>query len=72
MGTMSLWIFHVWVKDMIFFISLRVFCKKITLILFLTVDFYKFLAIIGEYYELKFVCRDVDCKSFKFITGHIL
>jgi len=42
------------------------------LILFLTVDFYKFLAIIGEYYELKFVCRDVDCKSFKFITGHIL
>lgn len=40
MGTMSLWIFHVWVKDMIFFISLRVFYKKITLILFLTVDFY--------------------------------
>ena len=63
---------HIRVKDMIFFISLRVFCKKITLILFLTVDFYKFLAIIGEYYELKFVCRDVDCKSFKFITGHIL
>ena len=72
MGTMSLWIFHVWVKDMIFFISLHVFTRKITLILFLTVDFYKFLAIIGEYYELKFVCRDVDCKSFKFITGHIL
>ena len=63
---------HIRVKDMIFFISLRVFYKKITLILFLTVDFYKFLAIIGEYYELKFVCRDVDCKSFKFITGHIL
>ena len=72
MGTMSLWIFHVWVKDMIFFISLRVFYKKITLILFLTVDFYKFLAIIGEYYELKFVCRDVDCKSFKFITDYVL
>ena len=39
---------HIRVKDMIFFISLRVFYKKITLILFLTVDFYKFLAIIGE------------------------
>lgn len=36
---------HIRVKDMIFFISLRVFYKKITLILFLTVDFYKFLAI---------------------------
>ena len=63
---------HIRVKDMIFFISLRVFYKKITLILFLTVDFYKFLAIIGEYYELKFVCRDVDCKSFKFITDYVL
>ena len=41
---------HIRVKDMIFFISLRVFCKKITLILFLKVDFYKFFAIIGEYY----------------------
>jgi len=38
MGTMSLWIFHVWVKDMIFFISLHVFTRKITLILFLTVE----------------------------------
>ena len=63
---------HIRVKDMIFFISLRVFYKKITLILFLTVDFYKFLAIIGEYYELKFVCRDVDCKSFKFIPDYVL
>lgn len=63
---------HIRVKDMIFFISLRVFYKKITLILFLTVDFYKFLAIIGKYYELKFVCRDVDCKSFKFITDYVL
>ena len=43
---------HIRVKDMIFFISLRVFYKKITLILFLTVDFYKFLAIIGEYYDV--------------------
>ena len=49
---------HIRVKDMIFFISLRVF--------------YKFLAIIGEYYELKFVCRNVDCKSFKFITDYVL
>ena len=23
-------------------------------------------------YELKFVCRDVDCKSFKFITDYVL
>lgn len=52
--------------------TLLLFSKKITLILFLTVDFYKFLAIIGEYYELKFVCRDVDCKSFKFITDYVL
>ena len=58
---------HIRVKDMIFFISLRVFYKKITLILFLTVDFYKFYSnqLVKILMSVKFVCkkRDVDCKS---------
>ena len=57
-----------------FYFDIRVFYKKITLILFLTVDFYKFLAInCWEYYELKFVCtRCRTVKVYKFITDYVL